>query len=666
MLLGPDVTSLEPSITGLRAEREVERSGFLERAYRVFTGLFNPGFGEGTSPEARRFTKRVSGYADALSVLDDEALQARVSDTRFNLRKHGLKSKWVAQAFALIREIAERELGQRHYDTQVVGGWLLLRGLVAEMPTGEGKTLTATLTAGTAAMAGLPVHVLTVNDYLTARDAHEMGPVYRALGLSVGVIVHGAESDERQRAYTRDVVYCTSKEVVFDYLRDRIVLSNRRQSLRQKVEPLFGTAGCHKHLLTQGLHFAIVDEADSVLIDEARTPLIISGPEGGQYERQFLQQALEIAGKLSQGVDFKLNEADRRIELQQEGIDDIKKLSRDSGPLWSGKIRREEVISQALSAMHLFHLDKQYLIRDGKVEIIDQLSGRVAEGRSWERGLHQLIELKEGCEMSQQQSTLARISYQSFFQRYLHLSGMTGTAHEVRRELWQVYHLPVASVSPNRPCIRKTESTKVVADTDTKWRLIAERAKTLVEAGRAVLIGTSSVAASEALAAWFKKAGIGFNLLNAKQDREEAEIIAQAGQPSRITIATSMAGRGTDIKLAEEVKEAGGLHVILSERFDAARVDRQLAGRCARQGDPGSFEAILCPRDTQFTDKFSRWLASIAIMSVVKRGIGKAAALAALRMEQKRRERKSYRERTATRKYDQQQEDLLSISGRGE
>ncbi|OQX47938.1 MAG: hypothetical protein B0D87_08195, partial [Candidatus Sedimenticola endophacoides] len=271
--------------------------------------------------------------------------------------------------------------------------------------------------------------------------------------------------------------------------------------------------------------------------------------------------------------------ARQRIELLAEGRRLISGLSDDLGPLWAGKIRREEIVSQALAALHLFQRDKQYLIRDGRVEIIDPLTGRVAEGRSWERGLHQLIELKEGLEMSQQQSTLARISYQSFFQRYLHLSGMTGTASEVRRELWQVYHLPVAAVPHHKPCIRQVLKPHLSGTSEAKWRMIAERAKAFSSEGRAVLIGTASVAASEAAADYLRQADLAFNLLNAKQDREEAEVIAQAGRASRITIATSMAGRGTDIKLESATRKAGGLHVILSEHFDAARVDRQLEGR---------------------------------------------------------------------------------------
>ncbi len=666
MLVGPDLSQLEPPVQGSRAEQPPARNSLLDRLGRHFSGWFLPAKRLIDLTAAKHFVYRVNSFSDAMSACNQAQLDQMVKEIRFQLRKQGLKSVLVARAFAMIREIACRELGQRHYDTQLCGGWLLLRGMVAEMPTGEGKTLTATLAAGTAAMAGLPVQVLTVNDYLTERDAREMTPVYHALGLSIGTIIHSVERDERVRMYAKDVVYCTGKEVVFDYLRDRIELGTRRLPLHQKVEPIFGSMGRHHRLITRGLHFAIVDEADSVLIDEARTPLIISSAEGSQYQQDFLKQALRVAEKLEKDRDFKLDESRRTVELLEEGMAHIKYLGTELGPLWSGKIRREEVVSQALTALYLFHRDKHYLVRDDKVEIIDQLSGRIAEGRSWERGLHQLIELKENVSVTQQQSTLARISYQSFFQRYLHLSGMTGTAKEVAGELWQVYHLPVTPVPPNRPCQRRYMKTVICTGGESKWARIAGRTQQLVAEGRAVLLGTSSVAESEKAAQHFEQLGLSYNLLNARQDREEAEVIARAGEPCAITIATSMAGRGTDIKLVDIVKQQGGLHVILSERFDAARVDRQLAGRCARQGDPGSFEAILSLEDTSYGSHFSLVLNSAARLLGVEHGLGRLLAILAIRLEQKYLERKSFKERAATRKSDRQQDELLSISGYSE
>jgi preprotein translocase subunit SecA len=661
-----ELSKLDPAIPGFRPEKYVAKRELLESLFHRASRLFLPLIKATHLLTRKAFLRRVGEYTGTLAQLSDEELRSQVSELHCELRMQGLNDILVARSFALIREISRRTLGKQHYETQLTGGWLLLKGVILEMQTGEGKTLTATLAAGTAAMAGIPVHVLTVNDYLTARDKEEMEAIYHALDLSVGLVVHGMSDDERQQAYGQDIVYCTGKELVFDYLRDRIALGSRRHALRHQVESIFGSAGCHQRLLMRGLHFAIVDEADSVLIDEARTPLIISGEGGGKYEKEFLGQALKVAEDLESEIDFHVDQAERRVTLKHEGKERLKKLTGDLGPLWSGAIRREEVVIQALNAIHLFHLDKQYLLREGKINIIDPLTGRVSEGRSWERGLHQLIELKEGCELSQQHGTLAKISYQRFFQRYLHLSGMTGTASEVSKELWQVYSLRVLSVSPHRPCIRDVWQTRIFADSDRKWQAISDRICDLSSRGRAVLVGTGSVAASEKGSNFLGRAGLVFQVLNAKQDKEEADIIALAGHNGQTTVATSMAGRGTDIKLEDSVREQGGLHVILSERYDAARVDRQLAGRCARQGDPGSFEQILSLDDVVFSGSLAKLLARAALVLGVEQGTGRLIALIALIWEQKQREGRSYLERKATQKYDFQQGELLSISGLSE
>ena len=662
----PDLATLTPPIPGYRPERASMRPTLLERLWHRARGLVFRASGVARSRAVARFIAQVDRCSRGLADLDRAALAERVLVLRRDLRRQGLEDELVAQSFAVIRELSGRILGMRHFDTQLIGGWLLLKGMIAEMPTGEGKTLTATLAVGTAGMAGLPVHVLSVNDYLTARDAAAMGQLYEALGLCVGVVIRETENDARRNAYSADITYCTSREVVFDFLRDRIALGRQRHSLRHQVEPLYGSSGTHRRLLLRGLHFAIVDEADSVLIDEARTPLIISGAGGGKYETHFLRDALEVAARLESGVDYVILEAARRIVLTSEGEESIKELSQSLGPLWSGRIRREEVVSQALSAQYLFKRDEQYLLREGKVEIIDTLTGRVAEGRSWERGLHQLIELKEGCDPSPQNVTLARMSYQSFFKRYLHLAGMTGTAGELRGELWRIYGLAVAAVAPNRPCIRETLRPRVYAQADAKWRAIGERIRQLEAEGRAVLVGTASVAASEQASRALRDAGLDFRVLNAKQDREEAEVIAQAGRVSAVTIATSMAGRGTDIGLEERVKQSGGLHVILSEHFEAARVDRQFAGRCARQGDPGSFEAILSLEDEVFSNDGAKRLAKIAMVLGLEHGLGYRLARMALRWEQKDHELRNHRDRIATQRHGEQQGDLLSISGTAE
>ena len=662
----PQLSKQDPAIAGFRPEKYGPKRELLESIFHRGSRYFLPLIKVANYIAGKRFLRRVNDLSEKMSLLDNDALKIQIVALRNDLRMQGLTDALINRSFALIRELSERTLDMRHYDTQLLGGWLLLKGTIVEMQTGEGKTLTATLAAGTAAMAGIPVHVLTVNDYLTERDKEEMSPIYQSLDLSVGLVIHGMSDDQRQQAYASDIVYCTGKELVFDYLRDRIALGSRRHALRHQVEAIYGSAGCYRRLLLRGLHFAIVDEADSVLIDEARTPLIISGEGSGKYEQHFLEQALDVITGLEEAIDFQINHAERTVILNQQGKERVKQMTEDLGPLLSGAISREEIILQALNATHIFHQDEHYLLREGKIEIIDLLTGRVSEGRSWERGLHQLIELKEGCELSQQHGTLAKISYQRFFQRYLHLSGMTGTASEVSKELWQVYGMRVAAVPLHRPCIRKIWKPQIFPGSDKKWQAISARISEFTDKGRAVLVGTGSVAASEMACNFLQQAGLQFQVLNAKQDKNEAELVALAGKIGQITIATCMAGRGTDIKLMNEVKQQGGLHVILSEHYDAARIDRQLAGRCARQGNPGSFEEILSLDDVDFSDILARFMVRVALALGVEQDAGRMFALTALFWEQKRRERRSCLERKATQKYDLQQGELLSISGLSE
>ena len=578
----------------------------------------------------------------------------------------GFEPGLVARAFALVREAAERTVGMRHFDCQLVGGWVLLNGMVAEMETGEGKTLTATLAVGTAALGGIPVHVITVNDYLASRDAEWMGPVYRALGLTVGRIVHEVAPENRRAAYASDVVYCTNKEIVFDYLRDKLSLKDRVDPIRLQAEALYSDQARADRLLLRGLNYAIVDEADSVLIDEARTPLIISG--GGRAEhRVLLEQALDLAGKLQDVVHYRIDFGARKVELTDAGKGHLEDLAEPLGGTWQGRMRREETVRRALSAVQLFERDEHYLVRDGKVEIVDEFTGRVMPDRSWERGLHQLIEVKEDCEVSQQHETLARISYQRFFRRYLKLAGMTGTASEAAGELCSVYGLHVVRVPTNEPVRRRGFPDRFHANLDAKWVAVVNRVTEMHKAGRPVLVGTRSVAASEHLSRMLVEAGLSHQVLNAKFDNEEAEIISDAGESGRITIATNMAGRGTDIKLTSDTLDRGGLHVILTERHEAGRIDRQLAGRCGRQGDPGSFEIFGSLEDPLLASGGSRWRVGLA-----RRCSGKAigawswAAGRALNAAQKKLERLHARVRRDLLKYDERRGELLSFTGQSE
>ncbi len=616
----------------------------------------------------RSIVPRVAHFGAALGDMNNEAIKGLAEGLRIQLLREGLRTQLVAQTFALIRELAERTVGQRHFDTQVMGGWALLKGMIAEMETGEGKTLAATLAAGTAALSGMPVHVITVNDYLTARDAESMGPIYKALGLTVGYVTHDVLPEDRRVAYGCDITYCTNKEIAFDYLRDRIQLKDREHPLRIQSEYLYGTNARVRNLLLRGLHFAIVDEADSVLIDEARTPLLISKKSGdaGQ-EQRFLEEAMELVKGLQDRIDYRIDMASRNVELTDGGKKKIFDLSKSLGPLWKGTIRREEIARKALSAQKLFHMDVHYLLSDDKVQIVDEFTGRVMPDRSWERGLHQLIEVKEGCKVTSEMQTLAQMSYQRFFRRYMRLSGMTGTAREVRREVWSVYGLPVVRIPTHRPLRRIGYSDKIFRATDDKWRAVVREIQRLNEKGRPVLVGTRSVAASEHMSRLLHEIKIPHQVLNAKQDKEEASVIGRAGEERSVTIATNMAGRGTDIKLGPGVVEKGGLHVILTERHEAGRIDRQLAGRCGRLGDPGSHQAILSLEDPLLEGGRAGLLGWFAL-GLMRLGlaVGNPVGKLAVRRAQKKMERIHARMRRELVKIDKHKGDMLSFSGRSE
>jgi preprotein translocase subunit SecA len=474
---------------------------------------------------------------------------------------------------------------------------VLLDGMVAEMETGEGKTLTATLPACTVALSGIPVHIITVNDYLAKRDAEWMGPVFSALGLTVGVIQGGMDPMTRRAIYASDISYCTNKEVAFDYLKDRIVLGQQPRHMQLQLERLGGDGSRLDRLILRGLHYGIVDEADSVLIDEARTPLIISGPGKDKTERKVYEEAFSLAGQLNPETDFTIDVKARTVKLTPSGSHWLQQCAGSYGKIWNSRLRREELVKQALTAYHLFHRDKQYLIHEGKIKIVDEYTGRVMGDRSWERGLHQMIEVKEGCELGQRQDPLARMTYQRFFRRYLRLAGMTGTAKEVVKEFWDVYRLPVVKIPTNMPVQRQAAAPLIYPTETEKWNGIVQEIKQKYTEGRPILVGTRSVASSEHLGKLLSETHIPYQLLNARQDAQEAEIVAKAGEAAQVTVATNMAGRGTDIRLGQEVAKRGGLHVIATECHESPRIDRQLFGRCGRQGDPGSYHLIASLED---------------------------------------------------------------------
>jgi preprotein translocase subunit SecA len=640
-------------------ERPERREGWADRLEATVTAWPVAVRARLGDPRVTRLVASINALEDQHRNMDERALQVSSEALRVRLRRDGFSLDAVAAAFALVREVSRRQLGLRHYDVQLAGGYAMLNGMVAEMDTGEGKTLTATLTAATAALAGIPVHVVTVNDYLAERDAENMGPLYEALGLTVGTIVHGLQPPQRQAAYGCDITYTSNKEIAFDYLRDRIALGNRPSSLATKLKRVQGSRQGDGTVM-RGLQFAIVDEADSVLVDEARTPLIISRETPPDREQQWAETALDLVKQLEIDRDYKILRTERRVELTRAGRDRLAGLGDELGGIWRSSVRRDESARQALTALHLFQQGDHYLVQDDKVQIVDEYTGRIMADRSWSEGLHQLVEAKEGCAVTGQKVPMARITYQRFFRRYQRLAGMTCTAREVSRELWAVYRLAATRIPTNLPTQRRHLPTRILDSAELKWQAIAERAAELRAAGHAVLIGTRSVSASETLSELLTDAGLQHEVLNAAQDKHEAEIIAQAGESGRITVATNMAGRGVDIPVDEKVLEKDGLHVILSERHDASRIDRQLAGRCGRHGEPGVVQAMLSLEDPLLElmhPFFVRWT------SALPRYCRDPVALFVFWRAQRRAERAHSSARRALLKQDQKLGVLLAFSG---
>ena len=614
-----------------------------------------------------RLVRRVEAVEPKVAALPDSGLREEADGLRARLARD-FDSVSVAYAFALAREASRRCCGLRHHRVQILAGAAMMQGALAEMQTGEGKTLAALLPAATAALAGRPVHVITVNDYLAKRDAEQLQSTYNALGISVGLVQHGQDSCERGAAYRRAVTYCTNKELVFDYLRDRLVLGQKRGRARRIVADLLrGNAAAGESLLLRGLHFAIVDEADSVMIDEAQTPLILSGPGEADMSEESYATALDFARQLEQGSEFRLLAGEGRLELTPLGEQRLTALTEGRKGWWAIRRAREELVQQALTALHIYHRDKQYIVHDDKVQIVDEFTGRVMPDRSWQRGLHQLIEAKEGCEITHRKNTLARITYQRFFRRYLHLCGMTGTAIEAANELRSIYALPVVRIPTHKPVRRSNYGTAMCGDAEQKWRAVVEGARATALAGRAVLIGTRSVGASEQVGSLLAEAGLDPVILNARQDGDEAMIVARAGEAGRVTVATNMAGRGTDIKPDPEVLKNGGLHVILTEFHESGRIDRQLFGRTGRQGDPGTFQSIVAVSDELFERFAGKRVLSMLRPSLQRSGRLARGGVAILRVLcQLRAERLHARARKSALAEDRRLQRALGFAGKAE
>lgn len=652
-------------LTGAYPEKQFVKESWLDRMGIIAFGKMVKGNRSDLS-QYKKFARKVERLGKKLAKLPDEELVDRVNKLRIELRLKGFQNKKLSiMSFALVRELSARKLGMRHYKVQIMGALVMLKGMIAEMETGEGKTLTATLTAATVALSGIPVHVITVNDYLAKRDAELMKPLYDALGLSVGIILQDMSPEERKNAYANDITYCTNNELTFDYLKDQIVIGSNPNRIRMLLERVYGSHGKSSNLLLRGLHFAIIDEADSVLIDEARTPLIISNPVSQEGEERVYQQALELAGKLQEDKHYQIDTRERQIYFTDSGKDELRELTEELDGIWRGRQRREELTLKALSALLLFHKDKHYIINDGKVQIVDEFTGRVMGDRSWEQGLHQMIETKEGVELTGQRETLARISYQRFFRKYLYLSGMTGTASEVASELWAVYRLFTVKVPTHARNKRKYQHKRVYANANEKWKAVVRRIETIHKTQRPILVGTRSVEDSELLSNLLTEKNLPHRVLNARQDKEEADIISDAGTKGKITVATNMAGRGTDIKLQDGISTIGGLHVILTERHESKRIDRQLFGRCARQGDHGSVDEILSLEDEIASVYVNKLLKALSYGGMkIKIPFSTLLGRFCLRYGQKQAENRNSAIRQELLKADEKQDTALAFTGK--
>jgi preprotein translocase subunit SecA len=541
--------------------------------------------------------------------IPDARLREESQLLRETLRRGREQPADIDRAYALISEVSYRQLKMRPFQVQVAAALALYDGCVAELATGEGKTLVATLPASVAGWRGRGCHVITVNDYLAARDAEKMSPIYRFCGLSVAHIDGEMKPDQRRRNYAADITYCTNKEVTADFLRDRLTMGRTRTLATALLAKMVdGGSQPTDRLVMRGLECAIIDEADSILIDEAVTPLIISGEGPNAEQVEAFRQAAGFASQLQNQEHFQINNRWREVTLTPSGSDRLAELAADAGGIWAGRRRREEIVTQALTAKELFLLGQQYVIQEGKVVIVDEFTGRLMPDRTWRDGLHQAVEAKEALEVQPPKLTLARISFQRFFRMYRKLCGMTGTAQESGAELWQTYRMPVVQIPTNRPSIRRYEPDRLFATQDQRWAAVVAELRELHAKGVPVLIGTRSVEASEKLSTLLQVQGIASQVLNAVRHAEEAQIVAGAGQPGRVTVATNMAGRGTDIALGRGVAELGGLHVIATERHESRRIDRQLFGRAARQGDPG-WAAALVSCDDELIKRHAPWWA---------------------------------------------------------
>lgn len=637
-------------------------SGKLPSQPKIAAGWSLPGAGAVRIRKWLAALKEVADLEEKTRNFSYEELRKSSLSLRYRAMSGESLSRLLPEAFALVREAGRRSMNMRHFDVQIVGGAALYDGCITEMQTGEGKTLTATLPLYLHSLSGYGAHLATVNDYLAERDAEWMRPLYDLLGVTCGVVLTDSTPDERRKAYGSDITYGTAKEFGFDFLRDRLLL--RAQG---RIQSDFLGEGSSERWSSSGdepvqrtMHFALVDEADSILIDEARTPLIIGslGDETREAVIATFRWASVHADKFEREEHYTIEDDTHKVELTGRGRALVRSLPREDEMRSVALVDLYEYCERAIKVHTEFFLDRQYVIRDDEIVIVDEFTGRLAEGRKWRDGIHQAIEAKEGLEVSVPTGQAARITVQDLFQRYRHLAGMTGTASTSSPELRKIYKTPVVLVPTNRPPRRVRLPDLVFGSMEQKFEAILDEVKEVHAEGRPVLIGTRSIDKSLVLSKMLENVGIKHDILNANEIEREAEIVADAGKKGRVTVATNMAGRGTDVKLDENVKEIGGMHVICTELHDAARIDRQLIGRCGRQGDPGSYRQYLSLDDDILRGGYGNRRAE-QLAEFGRSSAGPFHARAKLiRRAQRRVERKHFRDRMMLLHHEQERTKL--------
>lgn len=603
--------------------------------------------------------------------ISDAVLKSKLSDMAVVFRRARNKPDDLNHALAMVREASRRTLEMMHYKVQVAAALAMTESCLVELATGEGKTLVATMPAIIAGWRGRGCHLMTSNDYLAKRDAEEMSPLYRYCGVSVAYVDGEMDPPARKQAYAADITTCTNKEAAADFLRDRLALGRTNRLTPALLHKLTGKQGGGiDYLVTRGLDTAIVDEADSILIDEAVTPLIISSESDDEARKESFIVARDLGLQLAEDEHYNVNHQHHEVRLNRRGEIALIKHCEKMPGLWQSHRIRCELVTQALTARHLFIKDQQYVIQYDpedevdKVIIVDESTGRLMPDRSWRAGLHQAVEAKEEVPISPPKDTLARLSFQRFFRLYRNLSGMTGTAWEAREEMYQIYRLPTVQIPTNKPCMRLQPKDRVFTSHDAKWQAVVDEIVEVHKTKRPVLVGTTSVEASDHLSELLTDRGIEHQVLNAVHHEEEAAIVAESGKPGHVTVATNMAGRGTDIKLGKRIPELGGLHVIATERNMAGRIDRQLFGRAGRQGDPGSAICYVSLDDALLSKHpvaLSRYLRrqNTSASKEISGGVSRLA----FKMSQRKSEKRAVAQRKGVLKSDDWLDENLGFAG---